>query len=152
MIERGAPTEEVRDGKSASHSGPGEVGRCPEHMEATVSPRSAIQQDLYFLSSVRAWSRCKSSEGVGRTEACVVLTQAVLHPAAPNAQPTAPNCSLGPPSALLAAGNQCLNSRGYRLQGLEEDRKSEGMRNRVGEWRSIRILSVSGEKNHQLAL
>lgn len=39
---------------------------------AATAPRSATQQDFYFLSlevAGRAWSRCQSSEGVGRAEA-----------------------------------------------------------------------------------
>lgn len=123
MMEQGTLTEEVRDGRSAGYFGPGKVGRFPEHIEATVSPCSAIQLDLYFLSSGRAWSRCQSSEGVGRPEAYMVLAQAIIHAVAPNAKPTALNSSSRPPSSPLAAGNQCFDSKGYRLQGLEEDRK-----------------------------
>lgn len=97
-------------------------------LERLADSQSTCQATLCLsakplFSPGRAWSRCQCSEGVGRTEACVVLAQAILHAAAPDAKPTALSSSSGPPSSPLDAGNQCFGSKGYRLQGLEEDRK-----------------------------
>ena len=124
-MERGSHSENVRAGRRASHTGPGEGGSFPELVEATVllpQPTICHSAGPLFLSlevAGRVCSRCQSSEEAGREEAAwrhwLQLFLLSLSCWAHSPEPL-------PPSVPLAAGNQCLDSRGCRLQGLQEER------------------------------